>query len=344
MIGLEDRVNESNNELEKLAAEVLSNYSVLPRHISIVQSGSIKTVWKVRAEGGDLCLKRLKQTYDKALFSVNAQIHIKNAGGNVPSIIHDKSGMPIVQYNSQLFVVYEWLEGRNLDFNKASDLEAAVRGLALFHSASRGYIPPEGCRVSSKLQKWPEQYDSMKRKIADWMEIAAANISLPYHLTYLKYAESIVELSDRAIDLLGKSGYAELASPQSDSVVICHQDYGKGNAILTENGVYVLDLDGATFDLPARDLRKIIGKRAEIAGVWDMDMITRVIKWYVEANPLSQEEINILYIDLLYPHWYYGLVKNLYKNNKALKAAEIKKIAELELSKVQVIETLLKKR
>jgi spore coat protein I len=38
--------------------------------------------------------------------------------------------------------------------------------------------------------------------------------------------------------------------------VLCHQDYGKGNALLTDEGVMVIDLDNVSFDLPARDLRK----------------------------------------------------------------------------------------
>jgi spore coat protein I len=49
----------------------------------------------------------------------------------------------------------------------------------------------------------------------------------------------------------------------SDAPVLCHQDYGKGKRLThSRGGVYVIDLDGVTFDLPSRDLRKIIGKNS----------------------------------------------------------------------------------
>jgi spore coat protein I len=39
----------------------------------------------------------------------------------------------------------------------------------------------------------------------------------------------------------------------------------------------------------------------------------------------------------LFPHWFFGLVKNQYQNAKLLKTAEIERTAELELSKVQLL-------
>jgi spore coat protein I len=97
---------EHGSDLKGLALEVLKNYPVMPQQISIIQSGTIKTVWKIYTASGPLCLKRLKQTYDKALFSVNAQLFIKNKGGNVPGIIVDRNNQSIVQHKDQLFVLY----------------------------------------------------------------------------------------------------------------------------------------------------------------------------------------------------------------------------------------------
>jgi spore coat protein I len=334
---LTEIMNESAASLQQLAVDVLRGYPIEPGSITVIQSGGIKAVWKVETPSGTLCLKRLKQAYDKAGFSVNAQLHIKKAGGRVPSILPDRQGQPLVEYNGQLFVLYEWLEGKDLDFLNPQDLPNAVQGLAAFHIASRGYLPPESSRTSTKLGKWPEQYVSMRNRMIAWKEVAAQNTGLPAHSAYLKHADSITDLADMALDLLEKSKYEELVSPGSPSIVLCHQDFGRGNALLTASGVAVLDLDGVTFDLPARDLRKIIGKLAESNGRWDLEAIRKVTGLYEQVNRLTSDEMEVLYIDLLFPHWFFGLVKNQYQNAKLLKTAEIERTAELELSKVQLL-------
>lgn len=328
--------------MEKLALEVLKRYGLAPESMTVIQSGAIKTVWKVKANGRLLCLKRLRQTIDKARFSVNAQIHIKKSGGLVPGIIPDTNRQPVVQYNDQLFVLYEWINGTDLNFGSPSDLKRAVQGLARFHIASRGYRPEGDSRVSTKLGKWPEQYASMKNKLAVWKETALGSLSQPNYTAYAKYSDPMINLANQAIDRLGRSKYGQLTGESSSSIVLCHQDYGKGNAIAAGSDIYVLDLDGVTFDLPARDLRKIIGKIAENKGRWEAGSISEILGWYAEVNPQNEDEREALYTDLLFPHWFYGLVKNLFQGGKPLKASEIERIARLEEVKVPILKTFLK--
>lgn len=338
---LDGKYSEQGSNLTKLAQEVLLKYGIIPQHISIIQGGSIKTVWKIKTSEGLLCLKRLKQTYDKALFSVNAQIYIKNNGGNVPRIIADKNDNPIVSHNDQLFVVYEWLNGSDLNFSNPNDFKLALEGLAEFHVTSKGYESADESRTSTKLGKWPDQYTSMRNKFIAWKETSANNLSQSHYNTYYKVSDSMISIANMALEFIQKSSYDDLVSPNSKSIVLCHQDYGKGNAILVGDKVIVLDLDGVTFDLPARDLRKLIGKEAENKGRWGLQNIENVYRVYTSANPLSNEEKKILCIDLLYPHWFYGLVKNLFQNNKPIKSSEIERMAKLEESKVSLLNSLI---
>lgn len=339
MSRLENSKKLPGENLDKLAVEVLKYYDIVPANISVIQGDSIKTVWKISTGKGALCLKRLKQSFDKALFSVNAQIYIKNRGGNVPSIFSNINGQPIIQYNDQLFVLYEWLQGRDLNFSDPADLKAAICGLAEFHKASRGYTAPSECRISSKLSKWPEQYSSMRNRMAEWKATAAGS-SQPYYKTYLDCVDGILSLCDKALQQIESSQYQALASENSKIPVLCHQDFGKGNAILTDHGVAVLDLDGVTFDLPARDLRKIIGKCCENKGRWDPAIILNIVDWYSGVNPMSNEEKQVLYIDLLFPHWFFGFVKNQFQKSKILKASEIERMANFEQAKLPILKDL----
>lgn len=326
------------NNLYELANQVLKEYDINPINLEIIQSGTIKTLFKLKHFNKSYCLKRLKQTFDKALFSVNAQIYIWENGGNVPQIILNRNKAPITQFNNQLFVLYEWIPGRDLNFSNPNDLCLALQGLADFHKKSIGYLPPENSRISFKLGKYPDQYASMRKKLEAWMSISnSKNLSQE---AYFKSVDSIIKLADYSIDLLKNSPYEKLIS--MNNKVLNHQDYGKGNALLNDNLVFIIDLDGVTFDLPTRDLRKIIIKDSERKGKWDRNSINFIIQCYESVNKLTFEEKNILFIDLMFPHLFFGLVKNIFLNNKNVKAHEIEKISNLETSKVNILNELLK--
>jgi len=84
--------------------------------------------------------QKIETSIRQSSLFVNAQDFIYNHGGNVAGIIRDKEGNLIHSFNDQLFVVYEWLYGRDLSFVNADDLKSALHGLAKFHIASKGYV------------------------------------------------------------------------------------------------------------------------------------------------------------------------------------------------------------
>jgi len=51
----------------------------------------------------------------------------------------------------------------------------------------------------------------------------------------------------------------------------------------------------------------------------------------------------MLFIDMVFPHWFFGLVKNLFQKAKPVKSSEIEHIARLEMSKEKVLEELLER-
>lgn len=331
-----------DRNLQDIARSVLAQYDIEPVKIQVVQQGGIKTVWKVITGNDTFCLKRLKHTKEKALFSVEAQRYIRSKGGLVPDIILNRAHEAITDRNDELFVLYEWIEGKQLNFGNKEDFMAAMEGLAHFHKSSKGYRPPEGARVSTKIAKWPDQYRSMLNRLTEWKSVSARKAGTPVHDAYLKWVDPIIALGEKAIRYLEGSSYGDLSAPNSQAIVLCHQDYGKGNGLLTPDGVWILDMDGVTFELAARDLRKIILKTMEDKGKWHEESMLEIISWYERANTLSMEEKRMVYIDTLFPHGFFGTVKNQFQKNKPVKALSIEQIGRIEMSKENSLESLIK--
>lgn len=332
-----------DTRLQDIARSVLARYDVDPLKIQVIQQGDIKTVWKVFTGKGTVCLKRLKQTMEKAMFSVEAQRYIKSKGGNVPGVVLNKSHEAITDRNNELFVLYEWIEGKQLNFDNKEDFMAAMEGLAHFHRFSKGYQPPESARVSTKIAKWPDQYRSMLSRLDEWKSISLQKAGTAVYDAYLEWVDPIMALGEKAIRYLEDSSYSSLSSQGSSAVVLCHQDYGKGNALLTPGGVWILDMDGVTYELAARDLRKIILKTIENQGKWQEGSMLEIIGWYENANPLSMEERKMVYIDTLFPHSFFGTVKNQFIKNKPVKAMSIERIGKLEMSKENSLKSLIER-
>jgi spore coat protein I len=216
-----------------------------------------------------------------------------------------------------------------------------MEGLALFHKASQGYEPPEEARVSTKLAKWPDQYRSMLKRMTEWKTVSQQKAGTAVYDAYLKWIDAIIALGEKAIRYLESSRYSELSCPGSSSVVMCHQDFGKGNALLTDKGICVLDLDGVTFELAARDLRKIILKTMENQSEWNETVMKNIITWYEKGSKLTRDERQMVYIDCLFPHAFFGSVKNQFQKNKAVKPSSIEIIGRLEMSKQEILSALI---
>ncbi len=58
---------------------------------------------------------------------------------------------------------------------------------------------------------------------------------------------------------------------------------------------------------------------------------------YNKIRPLSREDIEVLIIDMLFPHWFFGTIKNIFSKNKSVSPGKIAKIARLEHQKITIL-------
>lgn len=329
-----------SSELYDVANTVLLGYGKKAAEIKIMQSGGIKTVWKIKADGEALCLKRLRHSKEKALFSINAQKHMVRKGARVPGIFPTLDGEDYIEFQGHLFVLYEWIEGRNILLSR--DLKNALEGLAQFHVDSAGYIPPAGCRVSTKLGGLGNYYRSVLKRFHEWQE---SSLVRPQHTVCRAYLNEISEMAEVGMDcvkLLELSDYSHWVKDISQRGNLCHQDYGDGNALIAPDGVYVLDLDGVTFDLPSRDLRKVIIKIMSGRNRWDREKLKEMLDWYEKINPLDDGKRRVLYIDLLFPHELHDTAKNYFIKEKSIKPNEISLTCTVARRKIEMLSRLIK--
>jgi CotS family spore coat protein len=75
--------------------------------------------------------------------------------------------------------------------------------------------------------------------------------------------------------------------------------------------MWIIDLDGVAFDLPIRDLRKLISGTMADLFHWDANWVMEMIHAYHEANPITPELYDLLMIDLSMPNEFYKNIKEV---------------------------------
>lgn len=333
--------------INKLAEEVLKHYNLSVKSMTCITTKSDKggAIWKLETDSGPKSLKLLHRRPTRSMFSLGAQEYLVDVQkANVPPLVKTKDGENYLVVGGKCWFVAEWIEPL---FPVTKDLEGAkhlCRALGEFHRLSQGYVPPAKSELPSRLYKWPKNYQKVIEKMDWFRNLANAYSEMPASPLLLSVVDQFEDQAKRGLEALNQSSYHELTQLGNEAWGLVHQDYGWSNGQMGENGMWVIDLDGVAYDIPIRDLRKLItGTMADLYK-WDVTWVREMIKAYHEANPISKELYEILMIDLAMPNEFYKNVKEIvYEPEVFLNeetAAMINTIVETDKTKWPVLEEI----
>jgi len=300
--------------IEDYGQQVLQHYNFKVHSIQVVTTKHDKggAIWKIETDAGPKSLKLLHRRPTRSLFSLGAQeylVEVKNA--RVPPIVKTNNGENFVEAGGKLWFVAEWIEPLN---PVSEDLEGAkhlCRALGEFHRLSAGYTPPAHSEIATRLHKWPKNYEKVITKMDWFRSIATVYNELPASQAILNVVDEFQNQARIGLEKLKQSAYQQLVSLGNTNWGLVHQDYGWSNGQMGKDGMWIIDLDGVAYDLPIRDLRKLISGTMSDLLSWDATWVREMIMAYHEANPISPELYDILMIDLSMPNEFYKNVKEM---------------------------------
>ncbi|WP_168123148.1 CotS family spore coat protein [Paenibacillus sp. HB172176] len=301
-------------ELEELARKVCESYDMRVNQMTLITSKPDKggAIWRIETNHGARSLKVLHRTPERSLFSVAAQEYVVANGGRVPAIIHTKDDRNSVAAGGKLWIVTDWIV--ELAPVAKIDLDGSMtlcHGLGEFHQWTKGYVPPPEAGKSSRIYKWDSQYQKIMSKIGWFRHLANAYRDTEASAHLLSVLDMFEGQAQDIYKRFQASSYSKMVRKGGSHWGLAHQDYGWSNGQMGPGGIWVIDLDGVAFDLPIRDLRKIITSTMDDMGAWDIVWIRGVIEAYHRANPLDRETFELLWLDMAFPNEFYKHTKEI---------------------------------
>lgn len=294
-------------EIDELAQNVITYYDMEVSDKTLITSKPDKggAIWKIQTDKGPRSLKLLHRKPIRSLFSVGAQDFVVKKGARIPELKSTKTGALYVEKGGKLWIVTDWIESLTPAGKDLKGAQELCFGLGEFHKHSQGYIPPKGAQKASRLSHWPTYYQEIVTKMSWFRNIAKAYEDIPNSRSLLSSLDLFKRQALDAISFLEQSSYAQMVAMGEEHWGLVHQDYGWSNGQLGPGGLWVIDLDGVAYDLPIRDLRKLISSTMDDMGIWDLTWIRGMIDAYHQGNPLDRETYEVLLIDFAFPNEFY---------------------------------------
>lgn len=301
--------------LDSIAQHVMSQYDMQVTEMQLITTKPDKggAIWRIVTNKGPRSLKVLHRTPARSLFSVGAQDYLVRQGARIPSLIPNNAGELYTEAGGKLWIVTDWID----ELTPASKIdlagaEALCYGLGEFHRHSQGYIPPQGAVVASRLYGYPKYFYKIWSKMTWFRHVATAYQDMPASARLLAMISRYEQQALSALyHLEHHSPYRELIARGEAAWGIVHQDYGWSNGQEGPGGLWIIDLDGVAYDLPTRDLRKLITGTMDDMGVWDVTWMKGMIDAYHRANPIEPELYQMILLDMAVPNEFYKHVKEM---------------------------------
>lgn len=298
--------------MKSLCSEVVRGFGY-----QLKSYNAFRNLYICTTDSGIKVIKSVANKIPSLLFQHSVKEHLYQNGFKYLDRFHlslDKT--PYYAYQGNIYVMTDWLEGRECDFNHLEDIKKAISTLADMHKLSKGLVPVEGSfakpydeDLSFVIKKRIREFHTIKKKIKRQSHMS--NFDLLFIKNYKKYEE----YSQRALEWLEKMDYHQIKAKVEKEKYFYHNDYTYHNLILVPDGsLFVTHFEQCRYGLPVYDLIYIL-KKIMKKHKWDIKIASELLSIYTKKIDISEIK-NILIGLLIFPDDFWKLCNRYYNSRK----------------------------
>lgn len=281
----------------------------------IIYSKPLRAVSMAQTDKGMMIIKETYRDPDKILYIHGLKEYLYEKGfTRLDRYTLSKYQLPFAIYENRVFIMEEYIGGRECSFTNPYDREAIVKALAQLHNAGKGYTAPTGAAGRNSIGKWGRSYRSKIEDLLEFKELAGKKKKKGKldHM-FLEDVDFYIEMCWRGFDTLKNSNYEEICKKARKDNTICHHDYTYHNLIIGQEGeVNVIDFDYSCHELPVYDLASLIQKILRRYS-YDVDMALELIECYCSTASLGKEDLLLMLSLFEFPQKFWRITERYYK-------------------------------
>ncbi|BCG58154.1 CotS family spore coat protein [Paenibacillus sp. URB8-2] len=271
-------------------------------------------VLALKSPQGDYVLKSIFTSEQRLQFILEAEHFLRQQGIHIPEIYPTLTGTPYFLWEGDRYVLQEKLRGAPFP---PTTIEAVTRRAALLgkmHSSSLGflseygpYVPQERLWLStflrelSALKHWASWYHNTR---------ASKKKMILSHIDFFQQAgRELVERLER------HAFFKSWIDAPLQKHFLCHGDFHSDNVLTVGASLYVIDFEFIRYDYPSKDIARFMQGIMNRRKGWDPVWFDHLLNSYLRENPLNDDQLDLMYFDLAFPHSFYRFVdKGGYRN------------------------------
>ncbi|HYE81388.1 MAG TPA: CotS family spore coat protein [Clostridia bacterium] len=281
----------------------------------ILYSKPLRAVNLAQTDRGMVIIKETYREPDKILYIHGLKEYLYERGfTRLDRYLPSKYQLPFAIYENRIFVMEEYIGGRECTFTNPYDREAIVKALAQLHNAGKGYSPATGAASRNNIGKWVKSYRNKIDDLIEYKELAVSKKKKSrLDVMFLEDVDFYIEMCWRGFDTLKDSRYNEICKKAKIDNAICHHDYTYHNLIIGPEGeVNVIDFDYSCHELPVYDLASLIQKILKRYS-YDIDMALELIEDYSSIAPLCKDDLTLMLSLFEFPQKFWRVSERYYK-------------------------------
>lgn len=285
--------------------------------ITINDVTPLRKVFILSTDNGRKILKKVNYDIQRINFISDSLEYVKKNYNNVISYNILKNKKNYLEWNNDLYVVMDILDGREASFTNPIEINLCAKNIALMHNASQGirqYLNNKYATDvldTSIIDKYTLAYDNLN-KIKNM--ISEYDYKNEFDELFMDNVDKYLNEINIIIESLKKSDYLYLRT-LNDKITVCHNDLAYHNFLIKNQDISIIDFDFMTIDLRINDLADFVLKAIKNAA-FDMDKMIMVIDSYEEIASLDVKEKKIMSYILRFPRDFYTISMDYYYKKK----------------------------
>ncbi|MDR6549952.1 aminoglycoside phosphotransferase family protein [Paenibacillus qinlingensis] len=282
-----------------LLKAVALTYSLTIERVELIRHTSRAFVVKITADEGLFILKRMRMDEYRLRHMLDVEDFLRSRGIHIPFVYPTDEAQNYMRYKGNLYVLQQWICGVAYPLTTVDKAVKLAALLGSIHMISKEYPASIG-PIYHGSARWEREYEEALCYLERWKNESLQSDE-PWRLAVLSYIDFSIATGKYVQEQI--SACSRAWKENQPQLVVSHNDFHLQNIVQAESqDIYILDWEFVRFDVPSRDLNRLLYAIVKKTSGWNPLVFKKVMRAYLAQNGLTSHEMKFMYLDLAFPH------------------------------------------